>query len=486
MSTMHPIMRNQMDSKCTVQRVESRVRMRAVSTLVFTRFVQLCTLHVALCAFLVPSIAEASPITYRHDHHLITLYSEQHPTWRVPREQWTYKGIPIKPPSHFRVDGDSVPSLPQGYIKEQRGGWNTEAIAVTLQEKVSSVLNREPGTVTISRNEEEEIVFDGIGLLGRQVDVDRAADLTAAALETGVAEVVLPVAEIQPTMSVLDPALYKAGIREVVTVGESDFAGSPWARRHNIATGLSKFNGHFIEQGEEFSFNAILGPVNQYTGYKEELVILGDRTLPEYGGGLCQVSTTAYRGIWEYGFPISSRRNHSYAVSYYSPQGTDATIYPPHTDMKFINDSPGALLLQTHTEDDKAYFVYYGTRDKRQSEITGPYTWDHRSPPPDRTEYTTEIPPGTTRQAGKKVPGMKSAWYRVVQKVDEEEIVEPYYSTYEARPNFIQIGVADVPSDVPSWIGANSIETESQSSYSSQRGSSTREPVYRPSRRRRR
>lgn len=161
------------------------------------------------------------------------------------------------------------------------------------------------------------------------------------------------------------------------------------------------------------------------------------------------MSTTAYRGIWEYGFPVSKRINHSYAVSYYSPQGTDATIYPPNVDMQFLNDSPGALLMQTHMEGTKAFFIYYGTRDNRSSEVVGPFIWGRTNPPADRIEETTEIPPGTTRQVGKAVPGMHSAWFRILEKTpsSQEEKIESYYSIYQARPNFTQVGVAELPSE---------------------------------------
>jgi len=138
--------------------------------------------------------------------------------------------------------------------------------------------------------------------------------------------------------------------------------------------------------------------VDGSTGYLKELVIKGDRTVPDYGGGLCQVGTTAYRGVWEYGFPILERRNHSYTVSHYAPVGTDATIYPGAVDMRFKNDSPGALLIQTYQKDNQAYFIYYGTQDSRTVELAGPYTWDHVAPPPDRFEFTTDIPPGTKKK----------------------------------------------------------------------------------------
>ncbi|MCF7844325.1 MAG: VanW family protein [Kiritimatiellales bacterium] len=415
---------------------------------------QIGTWYLALVTLLMPVVASAaSPtLTFRHNHYLIFLEPYEYADWYSSTEEWTYRGDPIKPLAEFLVDGDTIPALPEGVVRHSVPGWDKDVIRRTLQDKVSSVIDREPGSVVIKKSSTGGIVFEGVGLTGRRVRLDEAVEVTIAALGQNVSDIVLPVDEIQPEMTI-DSSLKKIGIKEVVTVGESDYSGSPLARKHNINVGLNKFNGALVEQGAEFSFNEILGPVNRSTGYKPELVILGDKTLPEYGGGLCQVSTTAYRGVWEYGFPISKRRNHSFAVSYYSPQGTDATIYPPHYDMKFINDSPGALLIQTYTDGNKAYYIYYGTKDNRASEIIGPFTWDHRSPPPDRTEYTTEIPAGTTRKAGGRVRGLKAAWFRVVKKDEEEEIVEPVYSVYEARPEYIQIGIVDAPDERPSWLG---------------------------------
>ena len=402
----------------------------------------------------VSSTAEAAsyPITYRYNHHLFELQPYEYSHWKGQKQVWSSHGKSIRPLAEFRVDGDQVPPLPAGVVRHIVVDWDKRAMRETLKEKISLKLDREPGAVTIKKTG-TGVLFEGIGMLGRKVDLDLAVELTIKALENEVTDVVLPVIEIQPQMEI-DIALRKMGIREVITVGESGYSGSPYARRLNIANGLSKFNGTVIEKGEIFSFNETLGPVNSTTGYYKELVILGERTLPEYGGGLCQVSTTAYRGIWEYGFPIEKRRNHSFAVMYYSPQGTDATIYPPHTDMKFANDSPGALLIQTYNDAENrlAYYIYYGTNDNRESEIIGPYVWGRRSAPADKVEYTTAIAPGTTRKAGGRVPGLKAVWYRVVNK-GGKETVEPFFSYYEARPNLLQIGVSDMPGNEPSWIG---------------------------------
>ncbi|PIZ90201.1 hypothetical protein COX87_01920, partial [bacterium (Candidatus Moisslbacteria) CG_4_10_14_0_2_um_filter_36_61] len=75
------------------------------------------------------------------------------------------------------------------------------------------------------------------------------------------------------------------GIKELVGRGESNFAGSPANRRYNIKIGASKINGILIKPDEEFSLVQAIGEVDETTGFLPELVIKGDRTKPEFGGG---------------------------------------------------------------------------------------------------------------------------------------------------------------------------------------------------------
>lgn len=407
--------------------------------------------------FLLPISAHAAlpTLTYRYKHLLFTVGPSAMNGWQGQREVWTYRGQPIDPPASMRVDGDAIPPLPTGFTRGFHPTWNEEAIARTITEKVLPGIERTAGTVTISRNGSGAIVFDGIGFPGRSVNVSLAAHLTAQALAAGVTDITIPVTEMPPTVIVNDPELQEQGIKEFVTMGESDFHGSTKNRIHNVTTGLNRFNGHLIAKDEIFSFNKVLGPVDASTGYVKELTIKGDKTLPDYGGGLCQVSSTAYRGAWEYGFPIVQRKNHSFAVHYYLPQGTDATVYPPNIDIKFKNDSPGALLMQSVIDvpNTKAYFIYYGTKDDRKSEIIGPFSWGYTPAPPPRTEETIEIPAGTKRKVGEAVQGMRAAWFRVVQKDGKEE-VKGTYSIYEARPLYWQIGVEKLASSGSLTTGA--------------------------------
>ena len=134
-----------------------------------------------------------------------------------------------------------------------------------------------------------------------------------------------------------------------------------------------------MKPGEEFSFNTRLGEVGPQEGYLPELVIKQNKTVPEYGGGLCQVSTTFFRAAILAGLEITERFPHAFAVKYYSPQGFDATIYPPHPDLRFKNDTPAHILVQTRIEKTKLYFELYGTNDGRTVKLDGPYQYDQKS-----------------------------------------------------------------------------------------------------------
>ncbi|MDF2460646.1 MAG: hypothetical protein K0S68_49 [Candidatus Saccharibacteria bacterium] len=165
------------------------------------------------------------------------------------------------------------------------------------------------------------------------------------------------------------------GIKELLSVGETMFPGSSSARLTNIRQGAKQYNNVLLKPGETFSFGKLLGSVGPETGYLPELVILGNREEKQYGGGLCQVASTAYRAALLAGLPITERHNHSFAVEYYTAPfgvpGVDATIYYPQVDFKFVNDTPGYILIQTQMVGTNLKFFYYGTKTK-SGVIRGP------------------------------------------------------------------------------------------------------------------
>jgi len=158
------------------------------------------------------------------------------------------------------------------------------------------------------------------------------------------------------------------GIKEQISEGETYFPGSPSTRLTNVRAGAKRFNGVLLKPGQTFSFGALLGDVGPQTGYVPELVIIGDHEEYQYGGGLCQVSSTAFRAALAAGLPITERVNHAFAISYYtwpySVPGLDATIYYPIVDFKFVNDTGHYILMQTTMQGVDLKFDFFGTKTK--------------------------------------------------------------------------------------------------------------------------
>lgn len=225
------------------------------------------------------------------------------------------------------------------------------------------------------------------------------------------------------------------GIRELLGKGVSYFRGSIASRVHNITLASSKLNGILVAPGETFSFNQILGEVSQTTGYKEAYVIKEGRTILGDGGGVCQVSTTLFRAVLNAGLPIEERHPHAYRVSYYeqgfSP-GLDATVWEPTADLKFKNDTPAHILIQSSVNP-KTYtliFEIYGTSDGRIATIGKSRVWDQVPPPPDLYQDDPTLPAGTIKQVDWRAWGAKVALDWKVVRGGEVLQERTFYSNY--------------------------------------------------------
>ncbi|OGL74163.1 hypothetical protein A3C96_03530 [Candidatus Uhrbacteria bacterium RIFCSPHIGHO2_02_FULL_60_10] len=257
----------------------------------------------------------------------------------------------------------------------------------------------------------------------------------------------LPMKEVPPEVDTA--ASNPFGIHEIIGVGESSFRGSPKNRRTNIATGAKSLDGIIVMPGEEFSTLNALGPIDGEHGYLEELVIKGNKTTPEFGGGLCQIGTTTFRMALASGLPITERRNHSYRVSYYERAGDgsymgpgkDATIYNPSPDFKFLNDTGHAILIRTAIKTNRLTFTLWGVSDGRKSEQTDAKVSNIKPPPEKKLIETTELPPGQTKCTETPHEGADAFFTYTVTYPDGREVKKDFFSRYRPWGEVCLVGV---------------------------------------------
>ncbi len=240
------------------------------------------------------------------------------------------------------------------------------------------------------------------------------------------------------------------GITELIASATTYFAGSSQERRNNVATAASRFDGLVIEPEQEFSFNRYLGDVSTETGFEQALIIYNGRTIQGVGGGVCQVSTTAFQAAFFAGFPINERWPHGYWVSYYDSgegKGMDATVYAPLVDMRFTNDTPYHLLIETETDLSRATvtFRFYSTSDGRTVQKDGPYITNVVPHGPPLYEENPDLAPGQTKQVDYAVNGFDVTVYRTVYRDGRILYQDPFFSHYMPWQAVYQVAPGYVP-----------------------------------------
>lgn len=211
------------------------------------------------------------------------------------------------------------------------------------------------------------------------------------------------------------------GINTLIGVGTSKFAHSIPNRVHNLSLASTRLNGALVAPGETFSLGATIGDISAATGYRPAYVISEGRTVLGDGGGVCQVSTTLFRAILNAGLPIVERKAHAYRVGYYEQDmgpGYDATVFFPSTDLKFINDTPAHILIQTKVDAKNFSMRYeiYGTDDGRLATISAAKIYSQSPALPTVYQDDPTLPAGTLKQVDWSAAGAKVSFdYKVIR-----------------------------------------------------------------------
>lgn len=329
----------------------------------------------------------------------------------------------------------TIPGARAAQLRER--GRITESLEADLKAFVASL----PTTPQDARFEEQ---WDGWAIVQKNgltinLDATRRNVLAALTAPNGVKAAVVVTGQKAPART-LD-YFRSRGLTAHLSGGETNYYGSSPARVTNIHVGARHFNDRLMEKST-VSFNEMVGPISERAGFVTGLVIAGERTADGVGGGICQVSTTVFRALYGAGLPIMQRQNHSYQVHYYDPQGLDATIYQPSLDLKFRNDTGGALWFQTDWDDvtSSLRVNVFGRPRDFTVELGKPRTLKSTPSPADRLISDPTLAAGQRRQVDWAAPGAVIEVTRSFMRGGKAFKQDVLRSTYRPWPNIYLVG----------------------------------------------
>ena len=270
------------------------------------------------------------------------------------------------------------------------------------------------------------------------------------------------VAVVKPTT----PSSLKATMLtpDVLGRGRTDYSSSIASRKHNVELAVERLNGTLIAPGAMFSFNAAVGAQTVENGYEEAYGIAlvpgagggpGQvKTVSSIAGGICQVSTTLFHGVFRAGLPIEQRNWHLFWVQYANSstgaQGLDATVDDQaKLDFQWWNNTGGWIGIGAYADGATVGVTVYGKDPGWNVQVDDPVIAHVVEPSLTPVyEKTHDLPVGSQLPIEHAVEGFTSSIRRTVTGPDGKVVTfngtpmdRDFKSDYLPSSNRIQVGV---------------------------------------------
>ena len=144
------------------------------------------------------------------------------------------------------------------------------------------------------------------------------------------------------------------------------FKTSQINRSINIKLATDNISNVLLMPGETFSFNKHPGKRSKENGYKSAPVIMEGEMEEDYGGGVCQVSSTLYNSVLYAGLEIVNVKNHTIPSSYV-PKGRDATVADSGIDFLFKNNLKHPVYIKNYVSGNQIVCNIYGSAEDKQN-----------------------------------------------------------------------------------------------------------------------
>ncbi len=314
-----------------------------------------------------------------------------------------------------------------------------EPVAREFLSRMAATINRDAADAVLTLGDNGEFIRSE-AQAGQRLDVERAVAMLREWAQSGRTAddpPPLPVATTPPGRT-LDAY---AGVEAEIARFHTEIGGSR-DRVSNVTVAAQALNGQVIKPGEEFSFNAVVGPRTADRGFKEAPIIYAGKLVPGIGGGVCQASSTLFNAAAAGGMTILERHNHSHPVPYVLP-GRDAAVSSSALNLRFRNDLGVPVAILTRVENLTLHIVIAGPAGRTAARLVT--TTPRVKPAPVKEIPDPKLPAGKRVVVDEGQPSIFVITSRVWREGEIERTEELTRSYYPAKPRIIRVGTGPAP-----------------------------------------
>lgn len=297
-------------------------------------------------------------------------------------------------------------------------------------DKIAAEAIGEGTSATVDKTDGETIIPEKPGV---QFDVEEARSI----IGDGSAESYTIPATVTPA-KVTAEDLKEVLFRDTLAQASTNLDESNVPRTNNVRLASASINGTILNPGDEFSYNGVVGERTEARGYKPAGAYVNGQVVDEFGGGVCQPSSTLYMAVLRADLEVTERHNHSFTVAY-TPLGEDATVDYGNLDFRFKNDTDYPIKIVAEQTNGQMIMTIIGTKTtdktvKTRTDVLATYT------PETVEKKDNSMKVGESRVETTPITGYSTRTYKIITENGEttEELANS--SNYVKRDKVVYVG----------------------------------------------
>lgn len=282
---------------------------------------------------------------------------------------------------------------------------------------------------------------DGTTIIAEKPGVDFDIEEARAIIGDGSADSYeIPITRTAATVTAED--LSEKLFRDTLAQASTNLSESNVARTNNVRLASAAINGTILNPGDEFSYNGVVGERTEARGYQPANAYANGQIVQEFGGGVCQPSSTLYMAVLRADLEVTERTNHSFTVAY-TPLGEDATVDYGTLDFRFRNNTLYPIKIYAEQTNGQMIMTIVGTKTSDKTVTTRTDVLSTYSPSTIEKQDSS-MNAGQTRVDQTAITGYSTKTYKIITENGNTTEVLANSSNYSKRDKIVYVGTKQV------------------------------------------